>query len=211
MTAAVMKADTRREVSAWSLCKWAYGQEAVRHVMGRDADWKVGGPGIVPTALVMRSLQLGASISGGGGGGAPTAPDDAIALHLGLMDSVPNADAWLVIRSAERGEVPVWSPQLPDLVVEPTMDETWARPRPKVYYLDRARTKPWLCPITYRGMTHAEKAEARTKARHEYAVFARTLGVILTGAACGALELADFSVTKIGVKTTPWEKVEKSL
>ena len=202
----ITTAPGRQDISAWGLCKWAYNRECVRYLTNNDRDWRVSQPGVTATALVMRAMLLGGHItSSGGTPGTTTVPDDAVALHVWLSGSVIGPDAWRVMHAAERGTPPVWCPDLPDLVCEPVMDETFSRPRPKQYYRDRAHSRPYLCPVCYRGLTDDEKASKVNQARLEYRRFVEVLSLIMSDHATGGLKLDKYRVTKIGVTPRPWQ------
>lgn len=193
--------DTRRETTAWAMLVWAYRAECVRAAAtgGSSYGFEMAGRWSATAAACAMAEGM---LMGGRSGYELHCHADALAVH-GWVEALQRADYWMVVQAAEAGEPPAWQVDFPPLKVEPVMRQTSAGLRPRIIY-GRGGRDPLLCPVAYVGVSSDEIEAARARARERYVDFVTLCAEIKNAALSGAIPLASWRPTRIGLPWAPW-------
>ncbi|WP_342640924.1 hypothetical protein [Rhodoligotrophos ferricapiens] len=143
----------RQDTDAWSLLVWAYKTECVRACAGGTADW---------VQTPDRSSLCMAERRGGLINGWLPVHEDSLWVDAWVRQ-LKRDDYWLMVKHAERGEVPSRDVKLPPLKCRPVMRQTAHGPVPKMLRHPRTH-RPYACLVEFVGYSPAEIARAQAEA-----------------------------------------------
>ena len=203
---AAVAVPARRETTMWRLLVWAFKTECVLAVVGRDDERFMSRSGD-SASVIANAMELGFHIPGPTVTGGLEVHEDALTVYALIAETFTGPDGWLLMDAASKGELPDWDPVLPDIQVRPVMDTSRRKPKPEVWYRDRASSRPFFCPIVFAGFTEAEKIEEREKARERYAHFVVLMSSLYNVvSSVSGHQLTRWSVSKLGIASVPWLK-----
>lgn len=191
---------------------WAYKRELVRLSWASEGGGRVGpsAGAVSGTGKLCRTLQLGFVGSGGGAwetGGTPgfKVHPDAEVVHAAVM-ALPHEARGILMRAAEAGEPPEWSPR-----IEPFVTGPWLRANGRCRMLVIGG-RPAACLLKRTGVPPHEAEAIRARAREHYRVFALALLAVESGLRGanngeGKILLKRWFIKEIGVSMAPWNKV----
>lgn len=205
LTARETRSDQRTPTTTWRLMVWAYKTQMVRSEAERPgvADRFLGYR--TSTAVVCDRLQ-----SGWWGGGClaadrRSADADAFTVH-GWVQSLSDIEALLLMRSAEAGREPCWSPELPRMRIEPEIAGRGGMAG--VLYVMPAGYP--YCPVRVRGDDAAREAILR-QARDDYGLWWRALSMLTEAIRAvdneqdaASIRLTRWRISGIGAEREPW-------
>lgn len=195
-----MKADLRREITAWRLLVWAYADECVRAATnGREQ-----GPGVAASsAAVAYTSETG--LARGAINGLLNAHEDAWAIDdfVGRLWFAGHAHGRdFVASAAERRKPPVAADRLERLRAIPLLN---ARGAPHLLYTDSGK-RPYLCLLDWQG--HSEAEIAAHDALHR--LFVALLDV-LPGLVLSKWKVVGRGLTDCGESLTSFRTVRSGL
>lgn len=204
----------QKPITTWKLLVWAYRMQMVQYdtdwVAGGDRDDALGAPDAFDLALAPTAER------------STAAHPDAHIVHARVVKLRWPA-AKLIVDSAARRQPPIWDPVLPKFRVVPVWiggegriernsrdlwDVTVYGRLRMMYGVTRKGRKshePNGCAIDYRGPTPEEIAEAKAKARRDYAIWWDALR-LLTHQLRGRDVFERWRIDAIGAVCDPWEK-----
>lgn len=196
----IARGDARTATSLWALLVWAYRRELVRYAYGshHDREAILDHKSTTATAVVCRSLEYGAIISGPTAVAAPMrVHPDAEWLH-GLVMTLDRDEYWQTVKAAENEVPPDWNPYVPKARVKP-----WLKPNGRPRMMVDHNRNVIACRMILEGVPAEEREAIRIAARRRYAAWWRVLSAMRDK----LLEedaLTRWRVTGIGLEPEPW-------
>ncbi len=188
-----IKADLRRDITAWKALVWAYRSECVRAV-GEEELAEVG--------AITRSSILMHSSSGRHRGtinGRLDCHIDAIAIHSHLLMLLDAETALQVMKAAEAGEPPAWHLTLPRKRLVPGLNRK--TPYGVIHHLIDGRTRrASYCPLREVGLDEEERVrlqQAQMTVWLDFVHLLRRMCNVLTS-------LEKWRMVGLGVEPEPW-------